>query len=157
MGSAERVLSAEARARLDEHLGSVDRVLAEAGVPASDRRSICDEVEAQACEMAWARAEGEPTEQHMRAVLAELDDPEAYRDAAEPGGQACAARPVAAGPSIHPYALCALVVPIAEVFLAYCYAHFARRGAGRAILATAAFHGGINIVGWLTVVLSGSA
>ena len=114
MDSPERMLDAEARARLDEHLDSVDRVLAESGVSRSDRRSICDEVEAQACEMAWARAEGEPTEQDMRAVLAELDAPEAYRQAAETNGQAYAARPLAAGLRLHPFALCALLVPIAS-------------------------------------------
>ena len=53
--------SAEARARLDEHLDSVERVLAETGVPRSDRRGIRDEVEAQACEIhLWTTCHSPP-------------------------------------------------------------------------------------------------
>jgi len=119
MSDAERVLSAEARARLDEHLDSVQRVLSEAGVPRPDRRGICDEVETQACEMAWQRTDGEPTEEHMKAVLAELDDPEAYREAATPSGPVDSTPPPDRGPRIHRFALCALLVPMGGLFLEF--------------------------------------
>jgi len=81
MNDNERVLNADVRARLDEHLASVDRALSDAGVSSSDRRDVCDEVETHAREMVWQRAEGEPTEEDMTTVLAELDDPEDYRQA----------------------------------------------------------------------------
>ena len=81
MSDTDQDLSADVRTRLDEHLASVDWALSEAGVSGSDRRDICREVEAQACEMVWQRAEGEPTEEDMTTVLAELDDPEDYRQA----------------------------------------------------------------------------
>ena len=119
MNNAERVLSANVRERLDKHLDAIERVLAEAGVPRSERRSICDEVEAQACEMVWERAAGEPTEQHMRAVLAELDDPEAYREAAEPGGQARGVSGPVADCKVHSFALWAFLLPAAGVLLVF--------------------------------------
>jgi len=54
----------------------------------------------------------------------------------------------------HP-TLAALVPSlITGAFLAYCYAHFARRSAGKAILATTVFHGAINIVGWVMLMIS---
>ncbi len=119
MDNDQRVLRAEVQARLDEHLDSVERALTDAGVSRSERHTICDEVEAQACEMVWQRAEGEPTEQDMRAVLAELDDPEAYREAADPSGPASTARATVAGPKVHPFALWALLLPAATVLLVF--------------------------------------
>jgi len=58
--------------------------------------------------MVWQRAEGEPTERDMVAVLAELDEPETYRDAAEPNELARAS-----GPRIHRFALVAFLLPAA--------------------------------------------
>jgi hypothetical protein len=54
----------------------------------------------------------------------------------------------------HP--MLAAIVPsfITGVFLAYCYAHFASRGFGYALLYTTGFHGAINVVGWTMIVLS---
>lgn len=51
----------------------------------------------------------------------------------------------------HP--MLAAIVPsfITGVFLAYCYAHFASRGFGCALLCTAGFHGAINMVGWTAI------
>jgi len=111
MNEIERSLGAEVRAPLNAHLNSVEQVLVDAGVPRSERRSICDQLEAQACEMVWQRAEGEPTEQHMRMVLAELDYPEAYREAVEPSRQVSAERAHFAGPKTHPYSLWATPIP----------------------------------------------
>jgi hypothetical protein len=119
MNNAERVLHADVRERLDEHLDSVERVLAEAGVSRAERRSICDEVETQACEMVWQRSEGEPTEQQIRAVLAELDDPEAYREAADPSEQVHTAHRPVANSKVHSFALWALLLPAADVFLLF--------------------------------------
>ena len=52
----------------------------------------------------------------------------------------------------HP--MLAAIIPsfITGVFLAYCYAHFAFRGFGYAIIYTTGFHGAINIVGWTMIV-----
>lgn len=123
MSAADRGLSDAARTLLDRHLDAVERVLDEAGVSRSERRAICDEVETQACEMAWRRAEGEPTEQHIKAVLAELDDPEAYRTAAEPAAPKTAARALEAGPQVHKFALWAFLLPPAEFVLLFTPFH----------------------------------
>ena len=55
---------------------------------------------------------------------------------------------------LHP--MLAALAPsfITGAFLAYCYAHFACRGAGQAILAATVFHGAINIVGWVMMMVS---
>jgi len=52
---------------------------------------------------------------------------------------------------LHP--ILAAVVPsfVTGFFLAYCYAHFASRGFGYALLRTTGFHGAINIVGWTLI------
>lgn len=54
---------------------------------------------------------------------------------------------------LHPVLASLLPALITGVFLAYCYAHFADRKVGQAILATTCFHGAINIVGWSMIVL----
>jgi len=86
--------NAEVRAALNAHLDSFEQTLADAGIPRSERHNICDQLEARACEMAWMRAEGEPTEQHMKAVLAELKDSESYGKAVEPGWYSLRAIPI---------------------------------------------------------------
>jgi hypothetical protein len=55
---------------------------------------------------------------------------------------------------VHPMLAAILPSLITGAMLAYCYAHFAIRGAGQAILATTVFHGAINIVGWTIIVIS---
>ncbi|HUT92985.1 MAG TPA: hypothetical protein VMY37_26070 [Thermoguttaceae bacterium] len=55
---------------------------------------------------------------------------------------------------LHPMLAAILPSLITGAFLAYCYAHFAARGAGQAILATAVFHGAINVVGSTMIVMS---
>jgi len=119
MNESQPALNADARARLDEHLDSVERVLSDIGVSRSERRSICDEVESQACEMVWQRAEGEPTEPHMAAVLAELDSAEAYRETAEPSDELRAAHPPVTHPAIHKFALWAFLAPAGGVLLVF--------------------------------------
>ncbi len=54
----------------------------------------------------------------------------------------------------HPMLAATLPSLITGAFLAYCYAHFAEKGVGQAILATIGFHGAINIVGWTMVIMS---
>jgi len=58
---------------------------------------------------------------------------------------------------LHP--MLAAVVPsfITGLFLAYCYAHFAARNFGSALLYTTAFHAAINIVGWSMIVFAETA
>jgi hypothetical protein len=46
---------------------------------------------------------------------------------------------------------------ITGLFLAYCYAHFANRNFGSALLYTTAFHAAINVIGWSMIVFAGTA
>ena len=117
MNQDGRTLSTDAQDRLDEYLDAVDRVLADTGVSRSERRSICDEVEAQACEMAWQRATGEPSAVDMDAVLAEMDAPQAYGDAGPASAPRGATQGLDAGRKVHPFALWALLLPATAVLL----------------------------------------
>ncbi|MHC4215206.1 MAG: hypothetical protein ACYSWP_17735 [Planctomycetota bacterium] len=45
---------------------------------------------------------------------------------------------------------------ITGAFLAYCYAHFAFRSFGYAVLYTTGFHAAINYIGWTILVFEGS-
>jgi hypothetical protein len=56
--------------------------------------------------------------------------------------------------AFHPMLAALLPAFVTGAFLAYCYAHLALTGIGRTILATAVFHGAINIVGWTMLVVS---
>lgn len=58
---------------------------------------------------------------------------------------------------LHPMLAAILPSLITGLFLAYCYAHFANRNFGSALLYTTAFHAAINIVGWSMIVFAGSA
>jgi hypothetical protein len=58
---------------------------------------------------------------------------------------------------LHPMLAAILPSLITGLFLAYCYAHFANRSFGSAILYTTAFHAAINIVGWSMIVFAGTA
>jgi hypothetical protein len=49
----------------------------------------------------------------------------------------------------HPFPTATLASLATGVFLGYCYAHFMHTGHRAAILHTTAFHGGINIIGWI--------
>ena len=63
--------------------------------------------------------EGEPAEEDMRAVLVELDDPEAYREAAEESGQVRVPSSLVADRKVHAFALCALLLPTAGMLLLF--------------------------------------
>ena len=54
---------------------------------------------------------------------------------------------------LHPMLAAILPSLITGAFLAYCYAHFATRSAGQAILATTVFHSGINMVGFAMILI----
>jgi hypothetical protein len=41
---------------------------------------------------------------------------------------------------------------VTGAFLAYCFAHFANNGLGKAVIATAGFHAAINLIGWVVLV-----
>lgn len=58
---------------------------------------------------------------------------------------------------LHPMLAAILPSLITGLFLAYCYAHFANRNFGSALLHTTAFHAAINIVGWSMIVFAGTA
>lgn len=55
---------------------------------------------------------------------------------------------------LHPMLVAVVPSLITGLFLAYCYAHFAARSFGFALLYTTAFHAAINIVGWTIIVFS---
>jgi hypothetical protein len=55
---------------------------------------------------------------------------------------------------LHPIPAAVPAALITGVFLAYCYAHFAAKGIGKALLATAVFHAAINFVGWTILMVS---
>ncbi len=57
----------------------------------------------------------------------------------------------------HPMLAAVLPSLITGLFLAYCYAHFANRNFGSALLYTTVFHAAINIVGWSMIVFAGTA
>jgi hypothetical protein len=56
---------------------------------------------------------------------------------------------------LHPMLEAILPSFITGAFLAYCYAHFAPAGVGKAILATSMFHAAVNLVGWTMLVWAG--
>lgn len=110
------ILDAGARDRLDEYLDAIEQALADAGVPRSERRTVCDEVEAQACEMARGRMPGTVTADLMAEVIRELDPPDAY--AAEGAAAPRDVRePAADQPRMHPFALVSILLPVVFVLL----------------------------------------
>jgi len=91
---------AEVQRRVNSHVEAVDRVLAESGVPASDRAAIVGEIELQVRDTLADRCPRgtAPSIADVEAVLTELDPPESYidRDAAAvmaaPGSPSVAGR-----------------------------------------------------------------
>ncbi|MCL2647599.1 MAG: hypothetical protein FWD61_11430 [Phycisphaerales bacterium] len=82
-------LSEEARRRLDAHLDAVEQALATAGNSREQRRAVVDDLESQINEMLAARSDaegggGSPTLADVEAVLAQVDPPAAYGNAAGP-------------------------------------------------------------------------
>ncbi len=109
MNATEFELDASLRSMLDQHLDAIEQVLTESGLSRAERRNICDEVEAQATEILWQRAEGNrPTPQLMAAVIAELDTPEAYHDVEVPNLSA-KPRELAPPVTLHMFAFWALM------------------------------------------------
>ncbi|MBN2217621.1 MAG: hypothetical protein JW719_09625, partial [Pirellulales bacterium] len=115
----DRSLDTAAQQRLDEYLDAVEQALVESGTSRTERRAVCDEIEAQAREMAFARAADQPTAQDMAAVLAELDDPEAYRASGEPADGSSTAGSTTGDSKIHPFALSAFIIPFVVVALIF--------------------------------------
>ncbi len=75
-------LPPEARARLDHHLDAVEGALASAGNSREQRRAIMDDLESQITDMLAARSPT-PTADDVAAVLAQLDQPQAYAGSVE--------------------------------------------------------------------------
>lgn len=92
------ILPTDVRRLVDEYLDSIEAALRQTGTPRSERRAVCDEVESQILEQLSARCADSPTASDARAVLAELDPPEAY--AGDSGSERTpAAAPVEQRPS----------------------------------------------------------
>ena len=72
---------------IDDHLDLIDEMLRGSGMSRSERQSILDDVQTQVLDMLAERAEGEPTVEEVRAVIAELDPPESYATEGEVGGE----------------------------------------------------------------------
>lgn len=105
------------RRRLDTHLDAIDRALAGASVPLSDRRSVTDEVETQVRQTLAERGEGEPTAADLEAVLAELDPPEAYAESVDADAASAAASAASQPARLSRVALWGLVLGfVAPVF-----------------------------------------
>jgi hypothetical protein len=68
---------------IDAHLDAVEQALARGGASRHERQRVTEDLELQIREMLAARAGERPTEADVRAVLAELDPPEAYAAAGE--------------------------------------------------------------------------
>lgn len=115
MSTAQKPLPSDVRTLLDAHLDAVDRALAASEMSRAERREICDEVETQALEMLWQRA-ASPRAGDIRAVLAELDPPEAYRQTAA-ADEPATLPPPEIRRTLNRYALAALLVPTATIGL----------------------------------------
>ncbi|MCL2640199.1 MAG: hypothetical protein FWD53_05080 [Phycisphaerales bacterium] len=76
-------LSQDTRQRLDAHLDAVEQALTTAGNTREQRRAIIDDLEAQINEMLAARS-ASPILADVEAVLAQVDPPSAYGNAAPP-------------------------------------------------------------------------
>ena len=74
----------EARRRLDAYLDEIEQRLDGQGMDRGERRSVVDDIEAQATEMLSARSSS-PGLDAVEAVLAALDAPDAYGPGAESG------------------------------------------------------------------------
>lgn len=119
MTTTEQTLPLTVRQLLDEHLDGLERALLTAGISRPQRQAICDDVELQVREMLWQRSQAEPTVDLTRAVLAELDPPEAYLEAVDadtalstpaiPNGQ----------PRTHILALISALVPVFGVMVLF--------------------------------------
>lgn len=71
-------MNREARKLIDGHLDAIDRALADSGVSRSERRNVTDDVESQIIQMLGDDDEGDTAVANVKAILAELDPPEAY-------------------------------------------------------------------------------
>jgi len=91
-------LSADARQRLDQHLDAVEQALIAAGRPRDQRRAVVDDLETQILDMLAKKSEA-PTLADVAAVLATMDPPAAYGDAAP---AAVSTPPVPAAPAPRP-------------------------------------------------------
>ena len=147
MNHTQSKLTDEVRSPLDEYLDAIEQVLVETGISRSERRSICDEVEAQVLEMAWDRTGDQPDKQDISAIIAELDDPTAYRDRDE--SSAAADLPlITTQCRRHPLAMTALLLPVAGLLL--IFTSLAPRGESFT-------YAWFAIIGFLSIVCAGLA
>ena len=77
----------EGRQGLDAYLDEIEHRLVGQGMDRSERRSVVDDIEAQATEMLRARSSS-PGLDTVEEVLEALDAPDAYGPGAESGGPA---------------------------------------------------------------------
>ncbi|MFI4852841.1 MAG: hypothetical protein ACIAZJ_27325 [Gimesia chilikensis] len=147
MNHTQSKLPDEVRSPLDEYLDAIEQVLAETGISRSERHNICDEVEAQVLEMAWERTGTQPERQDISAIIAELDDPTAYRDRDEI--TAAAVLPLETTQRRrHPLAMTALLLPVAGLLL--IFTPLAPRGESFT-------YAWFAIIGFLSIVFAGLA
>ena len=116
-------LSDDAKQRLNTHLDAVEQALTTAGNTREQRRSIVDDLETQIMEMLSARSTS-PTLADVEAVLAQVDPPSAYENAAPPpipSDAVATPKPRYSRTAIWGLhcILASLVVPAAMMLLAY--------------------------------------
>lgn len=83
MNEIPEKLDPESQRLIDEHLDAVEAALARGGMARGGRRRIVEDLELQIREMLGERSGANPAAGDVRALLAELDPPEAYASAAE--------------------------------------------------------------------------
>jgi hypothetical protein len=128
----EQELPSQVRTLLDEHLDGLERVLLTAGVSRPQRQAICEDVELQVREMLWARSQATPTVEQVRAVLAELDPPEAYLEAVGSGTPVLVHAGGDTQQRTHILAVIAALVPVFGVML--LFSPLGRGGEERALV-----------------------
>ncbi len=73
----------EVQRSIDAHLDAIDNVLLKEGMSRTERQAITDEIASQIREILNERHGPSPDAVRVRAIIAELDPPEAYQASAE--------------------------------------------------------------------------
>ena len=83
MATSSQKYPADVQSKIDGHLDAIDRVLAQCGIPRTERLAITNEVEHLIRESLARRDENQPTSADVDAVLMDLDPPESYGETKE--------------------------------------------------------------------------
>jgi hypothetical protein len=109
-------LTEDGRRRLDAYLDEVEQRLTSQGMGRSERRSVVDDIEAQATDMLRARS-SRPDLDDVQTVLGTLDRPDAYATPDVASGGASAPSSSVASASASNRALLGLVKAVVAITL----------------------------------------